>query len=48
MTFIALACIILAADRMVARAVRRVGKVVRILVLAAILSALYYALEVAP
>jgi hypothetical protein len=42
--FIILACFILAADRAVARFVRKVGKVLRVLVLASILAALYYSL----
>ena len=46
MTFIILACLILAADRAVARFVRKVGKVVRVIVLATILAALYHVLQV--
>ncbi len=42
--FIILACFILAADRAVARFIRKVGRVVRVLVLAAILAGLYYSL----
>lgn len=43
-SFIILACLILAADRAVARFVRQLGKVLRVLVLASILAALYYTL----
>ena len=42
--FIILACFILAADRPVARFIRKVGRVVRVLVLAGILATLYYSL----
>lgn len=42
MTFIALACLIFFVDQAVARAVRRVGWVLRVLVLASILSTLYF------
>ena len=42
--FIIFACSILAADRAVARFVRKVGKVLRVLVLASILAALCYTL----
>ena len=42
--FIILACFILAADRAVARFIRKVGRVVRVLVLAGILATLYYSL----
>ena len=42
--FIILACFILAADRAVARFIRKVGRVVRVLVLATILAGLYYSL----
>ena len=42
--FIVLACLILAADRAVARFIRKVGRVVRVLVLAGILASLYYTL----
>lgn len=48
MTFIILACLILAADRAVARFVRKVGRVLRILILAGILATLYYILEGVP
>lgn len=42
--FIILACFILAADRAVARFIRKVGRIVRVLVLATILAVLYYSL----
>ena len=42
--FIILACFILAADRAVARFIRKVGRMVRVLVLAGILATLYYSL----